>query len=240
MKHKDIPLNERIIFALDVSSKEEAKKWVELLGSHINFFKVGLQLFIAGWFPVIDMITARGHKVMCDLKLFDIPKTVSLAFRQLEGRGITFATVHGNAPILKAAVKEKREVKLLSVTALTSFGEDDMKEMASSRTIEDIVFSRARRSLQIGCDGIVSSGLEAPLLRYSLGDDFIIVTPGIRPADNNEILQDDQKRVVTAQEAIRNGADYLVIGRPIRKAKDPIAVVESIQSEIQKGLTSLR
>ncbi|OPL10597.1 MAG: orotidine 5'-phosphate decarboxylase [delta proteobacterium ML8_D] len=238
MEHKSIPLNERIIFALDVKSKEEAKKWIDLLGNHINFYKVGLQLFMAEWFPVIEMITDRGHKVMVDLKFFDVPETVKLAVRQLRNRNITFATVHGNDPILRAAVEEKKEVKILSVTVLTSYGEEDMKEMGFSGTIENLVLSRARRALKLGCDGIVSSGLEAFRLRKTLGDSFLIVTPGIRPGKNIEIPEDDQTRIVTAQDAIINGADYVVVGRPIREAKDPIAVVESMQNKIQKGLNS--
>lgn len=238
MKHKSIPLNERIIFALDVKSKEEAKKWIDLLGNHINFYKVGLQLFMAEWFPVIEMITGRGHKVMVDLKFFDVPETVKLAIRQLRNRNITFATVHGNDPILRAAVEEKKEVKILSVTVLTSYGEEDMEEMGFSGTIEDLVLNRAKRALKLGCDGVVSSGLEASRLRETLGDSFLIVTPGIRPGKNIEIPEDDQTRIVTAQDAIINGADYVVVGRPIRKAKDPIAVVKSMQDKIQKLLTS--
>lgn len=238
MEHKSIPLNERIIFALDVKSKEEAKKWIDLLGNHINFYKVGLQLFMAEWFPVIEMITDRGHKVMVDLKFFDVPETVKLAIRQLRNRNITFATVHGNDPILRAAVEEKKEVKILSVTVLTSYGEEDMEEMGFSGTIEDLVLNRARRALKLGCDGVVSSGLEASRLRETLGGSFLIVTPGIRPGKNIEIPEDDQTRIVTAQDAIINGADYVVVGRPIRKAKDPIAVVESMQNKIRKGLTS--
>jgi len=238
MEHKSIPLNERIIFALDVKSKEEAKKWIDLLGNHINFYKVGLQLFMAEWFPVIEMITDRGHKVMVDLKFFDVPETVKLAIRQLRNRNITFATVHGNDPILRAAVEEKKEVKILSVTVLTSYGEEDMEEMGFSGTIEDLVLNRARRALKLGRDGVVSSGLEASRLRETLGDSFLIVTPGIRPGKNIEIPEDDQTRIVTAQDAIINGADYVVVGRPIRKAKDPIAVVESMQNKIRKGLTS--
>ncbi len=238
MKHKNIPLNERIIFALDVGSKEEAEKWVDLLGNHINFYKVGLQLFMAGWFPAIEMITERGHKVMVDLKIFDVPETVKLALRQLKNRNITFATVHGNDPILRAAVAEKNGVKILSVTVLTSFGEEDMEEMGFSGTIEDLVYHRAKRALRLGCDGVISSGLEVPRLRDAFGDNFLIVTPGIRPGKNVEIPEDDQKRIVTAQDAIINGADYVVVGRPISRAKDPIAVVKSMQSEIQKGLAS--
>jgi len=238
MEHKSIPLNERIIFALDVKSKEEAKKWIDLLGNHINFYKVGLQLFLAEWFPVIEMITERCHKVMVDLKFFDVPETVKLAIRQLRNRNITFATVHGNDPILRAAVQEKKDIKILSVTVLTSYGEEDMEEMGFSGTIEDLVFSRARRALKLGCDGVVSSGLEASRLRETLGDGFLIVTPGIRPGKNIEISEDDQTRIVTAQDAIKNGADYVVVGRPIREANDPVAVVESMQSEIQKGLAA--
>ena len=238
MKHKNIPLNERIIFALDVDSKEEAEKWLNLLGKHINFYKVGLQLFLAEWFPVIEMITERGHKVMVDLKIFDVPETVKLALRQLKNRNITFTTVHGNDPILQAAVEERSGVKILSVTVLTSYGEEDMEEMGFSGTIENLVFSRAKRALKLGCDGVISSGLEAPRLRDALGDSFLIVTPGIRPGKNVEIPEDDQKRIVTAQDAIINGADYVVVGRPISKAKDPIAIVESMQNEIQKGLVS--
>jgi orotidine-5'-phosphate decarboxylase len=238
MKHKNIPLNERIIFALDVGSKEEAERWIDLLGDHISFYKVGLQLFLAGWFPVIDMITQRGHKVMVDLKLFDVPETVKLALRQLKDRNITFTTVHGNDPILRAAVGERNGIKILAVSVLTSFGEEDMREMGLSGTIEDLVLVRAKRALSLGCDGVVSSGLEAPRLRDALGDNFLIVTPGIRPGQNIEIPEDDQKRIVTAQDAIINGADYVVVGRPISKAKDPIAIVESMQSKIRKGLAS--
>lgn len=240
MRNKDIPLKERIIFALDVDSLEEAEKWVDKLGGHINFFKVGLQLFLAGWFPVIDMITKRGHKVMCDLKICDVPETVKLALKQLRDRNITFATVIGNVPIVKAAVVEKNDVKILAVTVLTSIGDEDIKEMGYEGPIQDLVLYRAKRALEVGCDGIISSGIEAHLLRDTLGDNFHIVTPGIRPDTGDEIPGDDQKRILTAQDAIINGADYVVVGRPIRTAKDPIAVVESMQQEIHKGLSSLR
>lgn len=234
---KDIPLNERIIFALDVDSVPAAEKWLDLLGGHIRFYKVGLQLFLAGWFPVIETILKRGHKVMVDLKFFDIPETVKLAVKQLKDRGATFITVHGNDPILKAALEERNGAKILAVTVLTSFGEEDMREMGMQGTIEDLVYHRASRALALGCDGVVSSGLEAARLRAGLGENFLIVTPGIRPGENiDEIKDDDQRRILTACEAIRNGADYLVIGRPISTAADPVAVVESLQAEIRKAL----
>lgn len=239
MNKKDIPLNDRIIFALDVDTHQQAEQWVDRLGDHINFYKVGLQLFLAGWFPVIDMITERGHKVMVDLKFFDVPETVKLAVDQLKNRGVTFATVHGNDPILRAAVQEKNDLKILAVTVLTSFDESDMLEMGFTKTVRDLVLIRARKALRLGCDGVISSGLEAETIRTELGDNFLIVTPGIRPGKNIEIPEDDQKRIIKAQKAITNGADYVVVGRPIRDAVDPIEVVTSMQKEIERGLSIL-
>lgn len=234
---KDIPLNERIIFALDVDSKEKAVEWVERLESHIGFFKVGLQLFLAGGFPVVDEITRRGHKVMLDLKFFDIPETVQLAVRQLRDKGVTFTTVHGNDPILRAAAKEKGELKILAVTVLTSFGEEDMTAMfGKSVKIEDLVLVRAQRALDIGCDGVVCSGLEAKGLRDRLGDRFLIVSPGIRPGKNRQIPMDDQKRIVTAGEAMIHGADHVVVGRPISTAQDPLDVISKMQEEIKLAI----
>lgn len=233
---KDIPLKERLIFALDVSSKEEAERWLDRLGDQVTFYKVGLQLFLAGGFPVIEMIRARGHQVMVDLKFFDIPETVALAVRELKNKGATFITVHGNDPILRAAVREREDARILAVTVLTSFDESDLREMGLTGTIEDLVYLRARKALDLGCDGIVSSGLEVARLREGLGDQLLIVTPGIRPGTNDVVREDDQKRVAAADQAIRNGADYLVVGRPIRDAKDPVAVVKQIQEQIASAL----
>jgi len=235
---KTIPLEERIIFALDVDSVELAKAWVERLESHIRFYKVGLQLFLAGWFHIVDWIIKRNHKVMLDLKFFDVPETVKLAVMQLRDRGVTFATVHGNDPILRAAVAAKGEIKILAVTVLTSFGQEDMQEiLGAPANIEDLVYLRARRALDLGCDGVVSSGLEAKRLRNELGERFLVVTPGIRPGINRELNLDDQKRIVTARGAIENGADHIVVGRPISTAPDPIAMVTSMQREIREALS---
>lgn len=234
---KNIPLNERIIFALDVDSPGEAERWLDRLGEYVNFYKVGLQLFLAGGFPVIETILARGHKVMVDLKFFDIPETVALAVRTLKHRGATFITVHGNDPILRAAVQERGDARILAVTVLTSFDESDMREMGLTGTVEQLVYHRARKALDLGCDGVVSSGLEVPRLRDGLGDKFLIVTPGIRPGTNDVVQADDQKRVASAYAAIRNGADHVVVGRPIRDAKDPIAVVKAMQDEITAALS---
>jgi orotidine-5'-phosphate decarboxylase len=185
---------------------------------------------------VIDMITARGHKVMVDLKFFDIPETVALAVRELKHRGATFITVHGNDPILRAAVAERNGAKILAVTVLTSFDESDMQEMGMTCSVADLVYLRARKALEIGCDGVISSGLEAAKLRDGLGDKFLIVTPGIRPGTNDVVKDDDQKRIASAYDAIRNGADYVVVGRPIRNASDPVALVITMQKEIAAAL----
>ena len=233
----DIALNERIIFALDFSNPEEAKQWVEKLDGKIKFFKVGLQLFLAGWWPVIDHIVKRGNKVMVDLKFFDIPETVNLAVQQLNNRNITFATIHGNDPIIKAAVQHKNDLKILAVTVLTSFDESDMMGMGFTGKVEDLVLIRSKKAIELGCDGVVTSALEARKLRAGIQRNFIIVTPGIRPGLNIDTIQDDdQKRIATAKDAICNGADYVVIGRPIRKAADPLAKVEEIQREIAAAL----
>ena len=236
MQPKSIPLNERIIFALDVDSADKAKKLVERLESHIRFYKVGLQLFLTGWFPVVQWIAERGHRVMLDLKFYDIPQTVKLAVGQLKGKGVTFATVHGNEPIVSAAVQAGAEVKILAVTVLTSFGQEDMEGFLGVRCeVEDLVLARARRAIDSGADGIVASGVEARRLRSELGSDFLIITPGVRPAGTG-FGRDDQKRIVTAGQAIRSGADYVVVGRPIRDASDPISVIEAMQEEIAANL----
>jgi orotidine-5'-phosphate decarboxylase len=235
---KNIPVNERIILALDVESPEQARELVIKTESHISFYKVGLQLFMASWFEIIDWLAARGHKVMVDLKFFDIPETVKLAVAQLNKRRVTFATIHGNDPIIRAAVEAKGDLGLLAVTVLTSFGQEDMQAMGMTQSIEDLVYFRAKRALELGCDGVVSSGLEAKRLRDGLGSKLLIVTPGIRPGANIREQQDDQQRIVTARQAVADGADYLVVGRPITKAAEPIGVINMLQEEIRQGLAT--
>lgn len=240
MQPKNIPLTERIIFALDVDSADQAKRLVERLETHIHFFKIGLQLFLAGGFPIVEWIARRDHKVMLDLKFYDIPQTVRLAVEQLVGKGVTFATVHGNEPIVQAAVQAGKDIKILAVTVLTSFSNEDMGKFFGSRgKVEDMVLDRARLAIASGAGGIVASGAEAPRLRNELGSDCLIVTPGIRPA-GAVAGSDDQKRVVTAAQAIGGGADYVVVGRPVRDAADPVAVVEAMQEEIASSLHRMR
>ena len=169
---------------------------------------------------------------MLDLKFFDIPETVKLAVEQVNSRGVTFATIHGNDPIIRAAVEARGDLKLLAVTVLTSFGEEDLRAMGMTQSVADLVAFRARRALELGCDGVVSSGLEAPLLRSELGKKLLIVTPGIRPGANVRDGSDDQKRIVTAGMAIRGGANHVVVGRPITRSADPVRVLETMQAEI--------
>ena len=229
---KNIPLNERIIIALDVQKAEQAREIVKKCESHVTFYKVGLQLFMSSWFETVDWIVDRGHKVMLDLKFFDIPETVKLAVEQVNNRGVTFATIHGNDPIIQAAVAARGDMKLLAVTVLTSFGEEDMRAMGMTQSVEELVFYRAKRALELGCDGVVSSGLEVEKMRGDLGEKLFIVTPGIRPGANVSDSGDDQKRIVTAGMAIRNGANHVVVGRPITKADDPVKVIEVMQQDI--------
>jgi orotidine-5'-phosphate decarboxylase len=143
---------------------------------------------------------------------------------------VSFATVHGNQAILEAAGREKGEVKILAVTVLTSLDRGDLDDLGFRCDVEKLVLSRARRALAAGCDGIISSGLEAPLIRAELGDRILVVTPGIRPVENRPA--DDQKRTVDVAQAFTNGADYIVVGRPIRQAADPRAAAEGIQATI--------
>lgn len=232
---KTVQLRDRIIVALDVEHPDTAQHMVRRCESHVGFYKVGLELFMADWFHTVDWILDRGHKVMLDLKFFDIPETVKRAVEQVARRGVSLTTIHGNEPIIKAAVAAGTDVKLLAVTVLTSFGEEDMRAFGMRGSIADLVLHRARKALDLGCDGVVSSGLEAERLRDELGDRLLIVTPGIRPGANIAESADDQKRIMTAGRAIDSGADHVVVGRPITRAEDPIAVIEAMQADIARA-----
>ncbi|HEB68935.1 MAG TPA: orotidine-5'-phosphate decarboxylase [Desulfobulbus sp.] len=228
-----IPLNQRIIFALDFADPRDALSWVDRIDDQVKFFKVGLQLFLAGGWPVVDHIVGRGNQVMLDLKLYDIPATVRLAVTQFGGRGITFATVHGYGPVVEAALAADSGVRILAVTVLTSMGSQELAELNYQGTVEQLVMERARRVLALGCDGLVCSAREAAGLRRELGSAFAMVTPGIRPRD---AAVNDQQRIATPGRAILDGADHLVIGRPIRDAEDPAATIAAIQEEISTVL----
>jgi orotidine-5'-phosphate decarboxylase len=229
---KTIPPEERLIFALDVPSAEDARRMVGTLREAVQFYKVGLELFLSGGaFELIDWLIGQDKKVFLDLKLYDIPATVARAVRRLRERPVTFLTAHGDGAILEAACREKGDLKILAVTVLTSLNREGLRELGFNGEVSDLVLARARRALEIGCDGVITSGLEARVLRDSLGDELLIVTPGIRPAGNHPA--DDQKRVVTVEEALRHGADYIVVGRPIRDAPDPYEAALHIQGTIE-------
>ncbi len=228
---RNIPARERLIFAMDVADPAEARRVAETLGDAVQFYKIGLELFMAGgYFELLDWLVARDKKVFVDLKFFDVPATVGAAVRQLRNRGVTLATVHGNQGIMEAAAAAKGDVKILAVTVLTSLDRGDLDDLGFACDVEQLVLSRARRALEAGCDGVVSSGLEAPKLREFIDHRLLVVTPGIRPVENRPV--DDQKRTVDVAQAFENGADYIVVGRPIRDAADPRAAALAIQSTI--------
>lgn len=231
LSSKPIDPRDRLIVALDVPEAAAARELVARLGDAASFYKIGLELFMAGgYFELLEWLIGQNKKVFVDLKFFDVPETVRSAVRALAGSGATFATVHGNQAIMEAAARDKGNLKILAVTVLTSLDRGDLDDLGFACDVEKLVLSRARRALETGVDGIVSSGLEAPMIRSELGDKLLVVTPGIRPVENRPA--DDQKRTVDVAQAFVNGADYIVIGRPIRQAPDPRAAAEAVQRTI--------
>jgi orotidine-5'-phosphate decarboxylase len=217
---------------MDVPDCDAARSLADQLGDAVSFYKIGLELMMSGgYFELLDWLLARDKKVFCDLKFFDIPATVGSAVRQLKDRGASFVTVHGNQSIMEAAAENKgATLKVLAVTVLTSLDRGDLDDLGFDCDVEALVLSRARRALEAGCDGVIASGLEAPKLRAEIGSRLLVVTPGIRPVDNKPA--GDQKRVVTVEKAFAGGADYIVVGRPIRDAADRRAAAEGIQATI--------
>lgn len=227
---RETPRRERLIVALDVPTAAAARALVEKLGDSVGFYKIGLELSTSGeLLELADWLVGRGHKVFADLKFYDIPETVRRAVANLRGRGIGFLTVHGNRAIMEAAAREKGEIKILAVTVLTSLDQHDLAEMGYRGEVGQLVLERSAGALAAGCDGVIASGLEAAAIKSRFGRKLLVVTPGVRPAGAGAA---DQKRTVDVAQAFRNGADYIVVGRPVRDAADPKAAAESIQNAI--------
>ena len=228
--HKD-----RLIFALDVPEADQAKQLVNELGASVSFYKIGMELMMTGdYFDLLDWLVEKDKNVFVDLKLFDVPATVSKAVKRLSKRGAYFTTVHGNQSMMEAAAAEKGDLKVLAVTALTSLDQGDLNDMGFTCDVQELVISRAKRALSSGCDGIVASGLELEHIRNEVDQKLVIVSPGIRPVLNRPT--DDQKRVVTVEQAFQWGADHIVVGRPIKNATNPREAAELIQETIANSV----
>ncbi len=233
-----------IIFPLDFSTSDDAKRYVELLCEDVGIFKIGLELFIRSGPDIVRFVNATGTaRVFLDLKLHDIPATVHGAMKSIAALNVLFTTVHcgENLKMLEAAVKgADNQVGVLGVTVLTSVSGDDLKAAGFKKDFwsdaRNLVLKRAKNAETAGCCGIVCSGREAAAVKSSLGPDFKVITPGIRPSWE-DASKDDQQRITTPSGAIQNGSDYLVIGRPIRNAKDPKEAAGRIADEIQAELS---
>ncbi len=224
--------NNPIIVALDVETADEARTLVERLDGYVDFFKVGMELYAAAGMEFVRELIAQRLNVFLDLKFYDIPETVKRAVAQVAKTGVRFLTVHGSTSIMRAAVEGRGSspLKLLAVTVLTSFGAEDMQEMGYAGEISALVEERARKAVECGIDGLVASPLEAAALRRIVRPETILVTPGVRSAG---AARGDQKRVATPAEAVRDGADYLVIGRQITRAPDPAAEAARVLKEVE-------
>ena len=231
---------DKIIFALDVEHFSEAQQWVKLLKNQVGVFKVGKQLFTHAGPKVIDMILAKEQKVFLDLKFHDIPNTVAKAGEEATKHNVTLFNLHalGGFEMMKKTVEASRAVAktlgvprplILAVTILTSMDEGAIKEVGIQGPILEQVGRLASLALKAGMDGVVASPQEISIIRERCGDKFLIVTPGIRMPSAKS---DDQKRTLSPREAIAAGADYLVIGRPIKEAKDPLEAVRKIVEDI--------
>ncbi|MGH7254341.1 MAG: orotidine-5'-phosphate decarboxylase [Nitrospirales bacterium] len=237
-----IDARDRLILALDVPSTEEAEHLLDRVGPAVRFVKIGLELFAAGGPEIVRQARDRGYRVFLDLKFLDIEETVRRATARVAAMGVEFLTVHANRKALRAAVEGRKEggnpsLKLLAVTVLTNFDSGDLRDMGIQWSVGDLVVARAKLALEVGCDGVVASGEEPPAIRRTLGPDLLIVTPGIRPSGSGT---HEHARVASPGQAIEAGADYLVVGRPIRTAEDPRQGADSIVADMQAGFDARR
>ena len=233
-QHKLISVRERLIFALDVSTAEEARHWVQRLGDSVQFYKIGMELLTSGdYFTVLRELDQRGKRVFVDLKFLDVPATVAAAVKGLTRYPVSLRTLHASSrAMLEGAAAVKGDIRLLAVTVLTSFDQADLADLSITVPIAELVPQRAKFALDCGIDGVVCSGHELSVLRTQVDQRLLTVVPGIRPI----ALGDDQKRTVDVAQAFARGADYIVVGRPIRQATDPRAAAEAIQNEIQASI----
>lgn len=234
---KPIPARERLIFALDVATADEARSWIARLGDSVAFYKIGMELLTSGeYFEVLRELDGRGKKVFVDLKFLDVPATVAAAVRGLTRWPVSLCTLHASSrAMLEGAAAVKGDIRLLAVTVLTSFDQADLADLSISTPIAELVPQRARFALDCGIDGVVCSGQELPALRAQVDHRLLTVCPGIRPV----ALGDDQKRTVDVAQAFASGADYIVVGRPIRQASDPRAAAEAVQESVIATLNCL-
>jgi len=225
MKHNPL------ILALDVESLEAARALTRKLGPQIDFYKVGMELYAAGGMDFVRELADQGKSVFLDLKFYDIGETVKRAVAQVARAPVRFLTVHGSGPVMRAAVegRDGAALKLLGVTVLTSFDYHDLQDLGYACAVSDLVSLRVRKAMEAGLDGVVGSAVEAASIRQMLGVGPILVTPGVRSSGRP---RGDQKRVATPAEAMRDGADYLVIGRQVTTAGDPLAEVRRVQAEL--------
>ncbi|MGD0845742.1 MAG: orotidine-5'-phosphate decarboxylase [Geobacteraceae bacterium] len=229
---------EKIIFALDFDSFNAAREWVTLLAGRVGMFKVGKQLFTAHGPDIVRMIVDSGGKVFLDLKYHDIPNTVAMASLEAARLGVRLFNLHAlggyemmsrTMDTLSREFPDGKRAKVLAVTILTSSTEETLREVGIDLPVAEMVVKLALLAKKAGIDGVVASPLEIPLIRAACGNDFLIVTPGVRPVF---AATDDQKRVMTPGQAVAAGAAFLVIGRPIAAAPDPLQAVEAIVDEI--------
>ena len=227
-----IAARDRLILALDVPSSAEADRLLDHVDDQIRFVKIGLELYTAAGPQMVERVIDRGKRVFLDLKFLDIEETVRRATARVAAMGVDLLTVHANRKALAAAVQGRgtSSLKLLAVTVLTNFDSQDLRDMGIQHSLQELVSARALLASEVGCDGVVASGEEAGVLRPKVGPRFLIVTPGVRPAGKGV---DDHARVTTPTQTIAAGADYLVIGRPIRDAVDPGAAAAAILREMQ-------
>lgn len=235
------PTQERLIVALDVPTRDDALRLVDSIADEVVFYKVGMQLQFAGGLRLAEeLIESYGKKIFLDSKLLDIDQTIKSAVAAIAKMGVSFLTVHGNGKTIRAAVEGRgaSPLQILSVTYLTNLDAQDLADLYPDSVgirdaVEQYVLARARKALEAGADGVIASGQEARQIREISGDKLNIVTPGIRP-DGSPL--DDQRRTTTPAEAITNGADYLVVGRPVTRASDPRLAASNIQREIAEAI----